>query len=121
MPSARNDRTSPEPMSPEAPETSTLMVRLPSVSDVRLESALLEPCPDGGEKSRGLPAVDQPLIVREGEVDDGPNRDGLPKLGIVDDNRAFDDRADAQHADLRRHENRCVEQNPMPAGIRQCE
>src|SRR5712691_9195077 len=50
---------------------------------LRLESPLFQPGLHRHQEPRGVGAVDQPVVVGQGEVDHGPHRDHLAERGII--------------------------------------
>ena len=86
-----------------------------------LEGALLEPGLHRDQEAGGVGAVDDAVVVGQGQVDHRADRDRLAAVGVGDDDRALDDRAGAEDRDLRLVDDRGVEQRAAAAGVGQRE
>src|SRR3954449_8781569 len=106
-PSPRSDAVNAPPSSPDPPVRTTFICA--SQPEVRLEGAFFEASLHRGQKACGVCPVHDPVVVGERQVAHRPDRDGLTEVLVVDDDRALDDRAGAEDADLRLVDDRGVE------------
>ena len=70
------------------------------------------------EVARRIRSVDETVVVGEGNVDHGTNRDRLGTIRGLHHHRALDDRTDAHDCRLRHVENRGVEERAGGTGVR---
>src|SRR5215467_5220090 len=121
-PEAARSAANAEPIKPDAADTMTRITPsrlLPA--ELRLERALLKPVLYRDQEPRRVGAVDQPVIISQGQVHDRAHRGDLAKIGILDDHRSLADRSRAKDADLRLIDDWRVEQRPATARVGQRE
>ena len=75
----------------------------------------------GGQEPARVRAVDQAVVVGQREVDHRPDRDRVVAVRVGDHDRPLHDQADTQDADLRRRDDRRVEQRALAAEVGQRE
>src|SRR5215471_13811880 len=121
-PEAARSAANAEPIRPDAAETMTRITPsrlLPA--ELRLERALLKPVLYRDQEPRRVGAVDQPVIISQGQVHDRAHRDDLAEIGILDDHGSLGYRSRAKDADLRLIDDWRVEQRTPAARVGQRE
>src|SRR5256714_6052516 len=112
-PAARSRSTSAVPRNPDDPP---MTIRMPSIlpearpgrptdlpalqTELRLELPGLQALLQRAEEPGGIGAVDQAVVVGQGEVDHRARHDDLAQVRVVDDDGPLDDRAGTQDAHL---------------------
>src|SRR3954451_24136199 len=78
----------------------------------------LEALTQVAQETSGERTVDEPVVVREREVHDRPDRDHVLAELVLHDPRAFHDRVGAENPRLRLADHRRAMEGPVAAGIR---
>src|SRR6202034_3562102 len=115
----RSAVTRAEPIRPDEPAIATVKATIQALleTEVGLERAFFETMSDGGQEPSGVGAVDQPVVVGQREIADGPHSDRFVAGVVDDDTGSFDDGPGAQHRSLRRYQDGSVHQRALAADV----